>query len=97
MSIIPLASGLADKVGEQDNKLETLACCFAKLGMHKPRQIKIWTFVTQSNWDPKTWNPWKSDKNEKEDVMGIDSEMDKMPDTILLLMQKKAKVQQWQQ
>lgn len=32
VSINQLASGLADKVGEQDNKLETLTFCFAKVG-----------------------------------------------------------------
>lgn len=30
--IILLALELADKVGEQNNTLENLACCFAKLG-----------------------------------------------------------------
>ena len=41
MSPTPLASGLADKVGEQDNKLDTLAYHFAKLGGYKLLQIKV--------------------------------------------------------
>lgn len=36
-----LASGLADKVGEQSKKLETLVCWFAKLGGHKMLRIKV--------------------------------------------------------
>lgn len=32
---------LADKVGEQDNKLETLVCHFAKLGGYKVSWIKV--------------------------------------------------------
>lgn len=38
-TLLPL--GLTDKVGEQDNKLETLACHFAKLGGYKLLQIKV--------------------------------------------------------
>lgn len=36
-----LASGLEVKVREQDNKLETLTCCFAKLGGCKLLWIKF--------------------------------------------------------
>lgn len=32
--------GLADNVGEQNNKFKTLTCYFAKLGGHKLAQIK---------------------------------------------------------
>lgn len=35
LSTILLASGLADKLEEQVNKLETLVCHFAKLGRYK--------------------------------------------------------------
>lgn len=41
-STILLASGLADKVGEQNKKLETSVCHFAKLGSYKLPGIKIW-------------------------------------------------------
>lgn len=35
VSTVLLASGLANEGGEQDNKLETLKCYFAKLGGQK--------------------------------------------------------------
>lgn len=42
------SSGLADKVEEQNNSLETLACHFAKLGEHMLLQIKVQVLVTKS-------------------------------------------------
>ena len=47
LSTTLLASGLTDKVGEQNNKLETLACHFAKLGGHKLSWIKVRVLVTK--------------------------------------------------
>lgn len=41
MSATLLASELTNKVGEQDNKLETSVCHFAKPGGHKLPQIKL--------------------------------------------------------
>lgn len=35
------ALGLADKIGEQDNKLEIVVCCFTKVGGHKIPRIKV--------------------------------------------------------
>lgn len=40
-SLLLLASGLADKVREQDITLEDLVCCFANLGRHKLKRIKV--------------------------------------------------------
>ena len=85
-----LASGLANKMGEQDNKLETSACRFAKLGEYKLTRIKVWTLL-QSLWDPKRWDPWESEESKEEDVMMIDNEMDKIP-----LIKRKTKTQQQQ-
>lgn len=42
-----LASGLADKVGVQDNKLENLVCHFAKMGGCKLPHIKVQVLVTK--------------------------------------------------
>jgi len=36
-----------DKMEEQDKKLETLKCCFSKLGGHKMPQIEIRALVTK--------------------------------------------------
>lgn len=41
-----LASGTADKMGKQDNKLESLASHFAKLGRAQLLWIKIQVLVT---------------------------------------------------
>lgn len=41
------ASEPADKVGEQDNTLETCVCHFAKLQAHKLPQIKLWVLETK--------------------------------------------------
>ena len=41
-----LALGQAEKVGEQDNELETFTCHFARL-------------VTRLNWNTWRWNPEK--------------------------------------
>lgn len=68
MSTTLEAPGLADKVGAQDDKLETLVCCFAKLGRHKLPPIKVQALVTKPEWDAQKWNPWESDENEEEDV-----------------------------
>ena len=53
LSTILPASELADKVREQDNKLETIACHFAKLGGHKLPWIKVQALVTKPVWDTK--------------------------------------------
>lgn len=37
-TLLPL--GPADNVGEQDNKLEDIVCCFAKLGGRKLPQVR---------------------------------------------------------
>lgn len=42
-----LPPGLADKMGEQNNKSWTLTCHFAKLGGHKLLWIKIWELKTK--------------------------------------------------
>ena len=43
LSTTPLTLGLADKVGEQNKKLET----FAQLGGHKPPWLKVSVLVTK--------------------------------------------------
>ena len=65
-----LASGLADKVGEEDNKLETLNAILQSCGGSKLTWFKIWTLVTNPDYDAKRWNPCEN-KN-KEDVVMID-------------------------
>lgn len=45
LSTTLLAPGLADKVQEQNNKLETFMCHLAKLGGHKLLQIKVQVLV----------------------------------------------------
>lgn len=77
VSTTMLASGVADKVGEQDNRLETLAGCFAKPVGFKLLWIKVQALVTKPDWDTKRWNPWESEENKEEDVM--DSETDAKP------------------
>ena len=72
LSITMPVSGLTDKVGEQDNKLENLDCPFAKLEGHKPPQIKVQALLAKPDWDAKRQNPWKSE--DKENVMVIDSD-----------------------
>lgn len=46
MSTTVLASGIADKEGEQDKKLETLACHLANSGKTKLSQIMVQMLVT---------------------------------------------------
>ena len=77
MSTTLLALGLADKVREQDNRLKTLADCFAKLVGYKLLCIKVQALVTKPDWDTKRWNPLESEESEEEDVMG--SETDTKP------------------
>lgn len=48
-----LDSGLAHKVGEENTKLETLACNFAKQEGHKLLWIKILALVTKPDLDNK--------------------------------------------
>lgn len=51
-----LASKLADKVGEQDIKLEALAGRFAKLGRRKLPWVIVRALVTKPDRDVKRWN-----------------------------------------
>ena len=44
-----LALGLAEKMGEQNNKLEILDCCFAKQGGQKLPQIRVRVLMTKSD------------------------------------------------
>ena len=53
LSTTVLALGLADKVAEQDNKLESLACHFANLGWCQLLQSKVQVLVTKPDWDAK--------------------------------------------
>lgn len=57
-----LASRLADKVGEQDNKLENLACYFAKVGGCKLLWRKVQVLVTKPDWDLRGGIPEKVKK-----------------------------------
>lgn len=47
MSTGLMTLGLEDKVGEQDSKLENLACHFAKLEGFKLPQTETWALVTK--------------------------------------------------
>ena len=49
LSTTLLASGLTDKVGEQNNKLETFACHFAEWGGQKAPWIKVWV-LSENLW-----------------------------------------------
>ena len=75
LSTTLLAVGSADKVGEQDDKLVTLACHFAKLGGHKLPWIKVRAFMTKPDWDRKRQIPWESQESEEVDAV-IDEEAD---------------------
>ena len=91
LSTALLASGLGDKVGEQDNQSETLPHPLAKLGGCKLPRIKVQMLVTKPDWDTQRWNPWEGEESDEEDVVVIDSEMDKVPCAIRPLIQRKAK------
>lgn len=43
----PANLGLADRAEEENNQLETLACCFTKLGGHTLPQIKVRVLMTK--------------------------------------------------
>ena len=86
-------SGLADKLTEQDNKLETLICHFAKLGGCKLPWIKVLVLVPKPNWDTQRWYPWESQEREEEEVLVTDRKMEKMPIAIQPLIHRKGKAQ----
>lgn len=74
MSTALLTSGLKDKVGEQDNKLETLELrSFENLGGNKMQWIKGQVLVINSDQDVKGWNPWESEESEGEDAVVLDN------------------------
>ena len=52
-----LHSGLANKVGDRDNKLRTLARHFAKLSRENLLWITVQVLVTKPDWDAKRWKP----------------------------------------
>lgn len=74
MSIALLTSGLTDKVGEQDNKLETLELrSFENLGGNKMQWIKVQVLVINSDQDIKGQNPWENEESEGEDAVVLDN------------------------
>lgn len=74
MSTALLTSGLTDKVGEQDNKLETLELrSFENLGGNKMQWIKVQVLVINSDQDVKGQNPWESEESEGEDAVVLDN------------------------
>lgn len=74
MSIALLTSGLTDKVGEQDNKLETLELrSFENLGGNKMQWIKVQVLVINSDQDIKGQNPWENKESEGEDAVVLDN------------------------
>ena len=79
MSTALLALGLADRVGEQDSKLEYLECHFEKLGGSKLQWIKVQALVTKPDWDTNGWNPWESEESKGEDAVGFDNETVEKP------------------
>ena len=94
LSTTLLASGLIDKVREQDNKLETIACHFVKLGGHKLPRIKVQALVTKPDWDDKRWDLWESEESEEEDVVVIDIKTVETPHAVQSLVRREAKAQQ---
>ena len=56
MSTTLPALGLAEKVGEEDNKLRNLVVNFAKLKGYKMPWVKIQELVTKPDWDTKRRN-----------------------------------------
>lgn len=56
-----LASGLLDKVGEQENKLEILTCHLAKLGWNKLPRINIQVLVPKPKGNAMKWGSWESE------------------------------------
>lgn len=74
MSTALLTSGLTDKVGEQDNKLETLELrSFENLGGNKMQWIKVQVLVINSDQDVNGQNPWESEESEGEDAVVLDN------------------------
>lgn len=74
MSIALLTSGLTDKVGEQDNKLETLELrSFENLGGNKMQWIKVQVLVINSDQDIKGQNPWENEESEGEGAVVLDN------------------------
>lgn len=76
MSTILLASRPADKIGEQGNQLESLACHFAKLG-----GCKLCGLRSQHLWQSlvgmlRGGNPWASEADEEENIVVIESKTD---------------------
>ena len=65
-----LDSGLADNVGDWENKLRTPAGHFAKLSRAKPA---VQVLVTKPDWDSKRWKPWENGESKGEDVVVTDS------------------------
>lgn len=65
------------------------ACSSAKLEGQDPLTVKAWPHGTTPSWETKTWNPWKSEEIEGQDV--TDTEGDKMPRAIQPLIQRKPK------
>ena len=70
---------VSDKAGEQNSRLETLACHFAKLSGHKlPWIVLRRALVPKPDCYARRWNSWESEESEEEDVVLIDSEMDQI-------------------
>ena len=60
-----LALGLADKVGEQDNKLKILTRHFAKLRGNKLPRINIQVLVPKPKGDATKWDYWEREAVKK--------------------------------
>lgn len=74
-----VASHPTNKVREQDKKLETLTCCFAKLGGRKKIQSKVREVVTKPGFNNNSYNPQESEENKMGNIMVIDNETDELP------------------
>lgn len=69
-----LTSGLTDKLGEQDNKLETLDLrSFENPGGKKMQWIKVRVLAINSDQDINGWNPWESEASKGEDAVVLDN------------------------
>lgn len=74
MSTALITSGLTEKLGEQDNKLQTLDLrSFENPGGKTMQWIKFRVLAINSDQDVKGWNPWESEASKGEDVVVLDN------------------------
>ena len=75
---LQLTLGLADEIGEQDSKLETLVSHFTKLEGTVCLELSS-ELVTKPALGTKRKISWESEESKAKDVAVIDSETEEMP------------------